>query len=168
METTFAGVFPSFLAPETKFSGNNRIDTDDDPSPLSGNHRPNVGFNRICLALNLPQRAECYCDAADANANKRNIGPKSGAIISILLGGRDDPYVGCNVLIAFALEAWAVSLLYSNRRRWKGWLILFGCLLCFARLGVSLHREDQEREREYQQIFQHNIEIVPQKHIDIL
>jgi hypothetical protein len=58
-------------------------------------------------------------------------------------------------ILGFALESWAAFVLWSNRRNWWGWFIAFGSLLCFVRLGISLHREDEGREREYRQYLEH-------------
>jgi hypothetical protein len=60
------------------------------------------------------------------------------------------------VLFLLGLELWATCLLYWNRRSWGGWLLAFISFLCLVRLGISLHREDEDRHREYQQLIQHN------------
>ena len=60
----------------------------------------------------------------------------------------------------FGLEVWAVILLWGDRRNWRGSLIAFGSLPCLVRLGVGLHGENEQKEREYRQVFQHGSEIV--------
>jgi hypothetical protein len=68
----------------------------------------------------------------------------------------------------FGLECWAVVLLLRSRSGWGGWVVALCSLMCLVRLGVSLHREDMEREHDERHYFQHNSVIVPQKHLDTL
>lgn len=95
-------------------------------------------------------------DAEDTYPKQGHANVESGDIIPILLGGRDDPYIGLNVLLMFGLEGCAVALLWNNRRSWRGWLFACGCLLCVVRLCVSLHRESRDERREYQQTLHHD------------
>jgi hypothetical protein len=121
-------------------------------------------FNRLLFDKENREDADNY--TAEPNQSQCEIDPKRGFIVTILGWGRDDPYISVNVLLMFGLEGWAVVLFCGNRRSRAGWLIAFGGLLCLVRLGVSLHREDEEKEREYCQQLQHNGVIVPQKYLD--
>lgn len=110
--------------------------------------------------------ADSYSEKPDASEGY--VDPKSSFIPTVFLGGFDDPYIGVNVLLMFGLEGWAVSLLWRNGRNWRGWLVACGGMLCLIRLGVSLHREDSEKDRETRQHFLHDSEIVPQKTLDFI
>jgi len=118
------------------------------------------------LALNRVKGFLGIHDTKERNESDCKADRKRGLIVTVLVGGMDDPYIGLNVFLVFGLEGWAVIVLLDDKRNWKGWLIALGSLLCLVRLGVSLHGEDKDREREYRQHLEHNREIVPQKHLD--
>jgi IS1 family transposase len=109
------------------------------------------------------QGASPVPDTAEPDERQKYTNPKGNFVVTILGRGRDDPYIGLNLILMFGLESWSVVVLLNNRRSRRGWLLAFGSLLCLVRLGVSLHREDEERQREYHHFLQHNAEIVPQK-----
>jgi IS1 family transposase len=115
----------------------------------------------------LIQRPLRIKDAKNSDAKQENTDHESSLIPSILFGGVNDPYICLNVLLLFGLEGWAVIVLLDNKRNWRGWLIAFGSLLCLIRLGVSLRREDSEKERETRQHLFHNSQIVQQKVLTI-
>jgi len=121
-------------------------------------------FNHLCL--DKQNGANADYNATESNECQSDVHPKSGAIITILAGGRDDPYIGIDVCLGFGLEVWAGILFWNNGWRcWRNWIIALGCLMCFVRLGVSLHREDVERQCEERQYFQHNSINVSQKRL---
>ena len=124
------------------------------------------GALKIDLPLNRQKSADADYDADCTYDRQGEIGPKDSFVITVLLGGRNDPYIGINVFLMFGLECWAICLLWYSRRNWKGWLLVAASLCCLVRLGVSLHREGTQREREYRQSFQHNSAIVPHKSLD--
>ena len=111
----------------------------------------------------LVQRPLRVNDAEDSNTEQSHADPKSGVVVTILGGSMDDPYIGWNVLFMCGLEGCAVRLLLRNRNDWRGWLVAFGSLLCLVRLGVSLHREASQEERDIRQLLHHDGEIVYQK-----
>jgi IS1 family transposase len=125
-------------------------------------------LSRLSLPFKFAEGYEGSSNAKSANNGQYRVDPESGFVITILGWGRDDPYIGVNVCLGFGLEFWATCILYGgNRRNWKGWVIAFCSMLCFVRLGVSLHREDEQRQTENYQTLPHNSEIVLQKHLTI-
>ena len=138
------------------------------PRPFCGFHMfclQESGFSRIFGGLGLPveyrQSAYTHADASKSSYNQGDSCPKSGLVITIFCGGRDDPYIGVNALLMCGLAGLAAGLLWHNRRDRRGWFIAFCFFLCLIRLSVSLHREDRERQSENRQYFQHNSAIVP-------
>jgi len=123
-------------------------------------------FHHIGLPLDRQQSANADSDTQNAHYRQNDTYPKSSFVVTILGGGRDDPYIGADVVIGFGLKGWAVFVLWDNRRSWRGWLIAFVSLLCLVRLGASLHREDEQRQREYHQQILHDAENVSQRFID--
>jgi hypothetical protein len=76
-------------------------------------------------------------------------------VIEVLGRGRDDPYLGINVIVMFGLEVGAVALLWRNKRSVGGWLLAACWLLCVIRLGVSMENDQSKRQRENDLILQH-------------
>lgn len=53
------------------------------------------------------------------------------------------------MVIVFGLECLAVVLFWNDGcRYWKRWLAALGFTLCFVRLGVSFHVDDEQRQQE--------------------
>ena len=94
--------------------------------------------------------------ASDTNGPKHDIDYQGGYVKGIFFGGSKDPYICLNVFLMYGLELWAVWLLCRSRKSWCGWLLVVCSLLCLVRLGVSLHREFEEKHRDYRQYLEHN------------
>jgi IS1 family transposase len=108
------------------------------------------------LAAQKDESTNANCDTRHGNHGQKAIYPDEGFIVTILGRGRDDPYIGPNILIAYGLWGCAVFLLYSRWHDWRGWLLASLSLLCLVRLGISLECDQRQRQREYRQHFEHN------------
>ena len=70
--------------------------------------------------------------------------PKSGLIVTIFSGRRDDSYIGINMFLLCGLCALADALWWRNRRDRRGWLAAVGSLLRLFRLIVSSEGNDRQ------------------------
>src|SRR6202012_2704321 len=111
----------------------------------------------------LSQGADGNDDTGDPDKRERDIETQKDIVVTVFLGGRNDPYIVWNLLLAFLLDGCAAAILWGNLGSRRGWLAAFGCLLFLVRLGVSLYREYEQREREDSQYLQHDGENVSQK-----
>lgn len=126
-------------------------------------HQDSLQAHLHGLTVNANQRGYSYENSSDTGNREHNADPESSPVETILGRGRDDPYIGLNVLVAFGLEGWAVALLWNyGRCCWKGWLLCALSLCCFARLWISIETDQQRHQGDPKQ-FQHYGENVSQK-----
>lgn len=126
-------------------------------------HVRRLRLHQVGLLLNFAEGQASNDDSSHADQGEESVNPDDGLVVAILGRGRNDPYIGPNVLIAYGLWGWSVALLYRRGRDWRGWLLVGLSLLCFIRLGVSLEWDQKERQRDYQQEFEHDSKNVSQK-----
>jgi hypothetical protein len=122
-----------------------------------------LNLHYVGLSFYGQQRSNADPDPDQANPSQNSVNPDSSLVPTILGWGRDDPYIGWNVLLIYGIELPAVLLLYRRLRDWRGWLLALLSLLCGLRLGISLHREDVDKDRENKHLLEHSSKIVQQK-----
>ncbi len=116
----------------------------------------------VRLNSNFSECGNSYTDTRQTNERKAQVDPNGSFVVTIFAGGRNNPCLGISIITGLVCDLLATVLLCENRKSRWGWACAFLCIVCFTRLGVSLHREDVENQNEY---MKHNEENVSQKQL---
>jgi IS1 family transposase len=140
--------------------------------PLSSNGKEGA-FHQDALPTHL-DRLIVYAaksqdsdkDAADARADEKQVSEPSEPVIIVLRGKQYPDGLWLVFLVwglGIASECWAITLLWSNRRSKRGWLVALVSLGCWLWVCFSAVKEERQKERDYRQLLQHDGENVSQK-----
>jgi hypothetical protein len=124
-------------------------------------------MHHLCgLLFQKGESADAHCDATNPYKRQEDVDPKRSDVITVFIGGFDDPYIGVNVFLGFGLWGCGFGLLYLRRSDWRGWILVLLSAACWGRLAASIQGDQEYRQTRQATEIHHNTKIVSHKYLD--